>query len=129
MRKLVMPLLVIGSMLIFGWTTLAPCQAQSPIGLYGSWTSTQYPGSGGAIQVTDISASGDGAFTGRMFFTGSPCAVWAVFNGRMYGNSTSLAMNVGQCGPVEISLSRQGNQWVGTYRSAYPDTGVIRMAQ
>jgi hypothetical protein len=129
MRKSVMVLLVIASMLIFGWTTLAPSQAQSPIGLYGSWTSTQYPGSGGAIQVTDLTVSGDGALAGRMFFTGSPCAVWAVFSGRIYGDLASLAMNVGQCGPVEISLGRQGNQWVGTYQSAYPDTGVIRMVQ
>ena len=128
MRKSSILMLTLAGMLVFGWTTLSSSLAQSPIGLYGSWSSSQYPGSGGAIQLTDLSMSGD-VFEGRIFFTGSPCAVWAVFSGRLYGDTSLLSMQVGPCGLTEISLHRQGNQWIGTYRSAYPDVGVIQMRQ
>ena len=119
MRKSAMLMLALASMSAFGWTTASPSRAQSPIGMYGSWSSTQYAGSGGLIQLTDLSMSGD-VFEGRIFFTGSPCAVWAVFSGRLYGDTSLLSMQVGPCGLTEISLHRQGNQWIGTYRSGLP---------
>ena len=128
MRKSAMLMLALVSMFAFGWTTVSSSRAQSPIGMYGSWSSTQYAGSGGLIQLTDLSMSGD-VFEGRIFFTGSPCAVWALFSGRLYGDTSLLSMQVGPCGLTEISLHRQGNQWIGTYRSAYPDVGVIQMRQ
>jgi hypothetical protein len=123
MRKSAMIVLVIAG--IFGFAATSP--AQSPIGLYGSWSSARFPGSGGEIQLTDIDVSADGVFVGRVFFTGSPCAVWANFSGRLYGDTATLSMVVGPCGLSEVTLQRQGAGWVGTYRSQYPDEGTVEM--
>jgi hypothetical protein len=112
-RKSAVILLAIVGIFGFAATSLA----QSPIGLYGRWSSARSPGSGGEIQLTDIAASDDGAFVGRAFFTGSPRAVWANFSGRLYGDTASLSMVVGPCGLSEVTLQRQGAGWVGTYRS------------
>jgi hypothetical protein len=123
MRKSAMILLAIAG--IFG--SAATSRAQSPIGLYGSWSSARFPGSGGQIQLADIDVSPDGAFVSRVFFTGSPCAVWANFSGRLYGDTATLSMVVGPCGLNEVTLQRQGPGWVGTYRSRYPDEGTVEM--
>jgi hypothetical protein len=39
-----------------------------------------------------------------VFFTGSPCAVWANFSGRLYGDTATLSMVVGPCGLSEVTL-------------------------
>ncbi len=101
--------------------------AQSPIGLYGTWSSVRYPGSGGQIRLADIVANAQGVFVGQVMFSGSPCANWANFSGRVIGNTATLSMYVGNCGLDEVTLHRQGNIWVGTYRAAYPDEGTVTM--
>jgi len=108
----------------------ATSRAQSPIGLYGHWSSARFPGSGGDIKLSDIVVSADGQFVGRVFFTGTPCAVWANFTGRLYGDTATLSMYVGNCGLDEVTLQRNGpGSWVGAYRSAYPDEGSVEMVQ
>ena len=104
-------------------------QSPSPIGLYGHWSSARYPGAGGDIKLGDIATSADGAFVGRVFFTGSPCAVWANFSGRLYGDTAVLSMYVGNCGLDEVTLQRRGGGWVGTYRAQYPDEGTVVMVE
>jgi len=116
MRKPVIALLVAAGMVGFA----GPSRAQSPIGLYGTWSSAMYPGSGGQVQLADIVVNAEGAFVGRVFFTGSPCAVWANFSGRVGGDTAMLSMYVGNCGLDEVTLHRQGNIWVGTYGRNIP---------
>jgi hypothetical protein len=105
----------------------APGFAQSPIGLYGTWSSLRYPGSGGQVKLADIAVNAEGAFVGRVFFTGSPCAMWANFSGRSFGDTVTLSMYVGACGLDVVTLHREGNIWVGTYRAQYPDEGTVTM--
>jgi hypothetical protein len=126
MRKALLVLLA--AMGILG-ATAGASRAQSPIGLYGTWSSSRFPGAGGQIQLADIVVNSDGTFVGRVFFTGSPCAAWGNFSGRLYGNSATLSMVVGNCGLDEVMLQRQGPGWVGTYRSQYPDEGTVVMTQ
>jgi hypothetical protein len=105
-------------------------RAQSPIGLYGSWSSSRFAGAGGQIQLSDIVTHPDGSFVGRVFFTGSPCATWGNFSGQVFGNTATLSMMVGNCGLDEVTLQRQGpGSWVGTYRSQFPDEGTVVMTQ
>jgi hypothetical protein len=80
---------------ICGFAAAGFAQSPSPIGLYGHWSSAHFPGAGGDIKLADIVVSADGAFVGRVFFTGSPCAVWGNFSGRLYGDTTMLSMIVG----------------------------------
>ncbi len=127
MKKLAMLFLGIGSAAAFSWAGMPQVRAQAPIGRYGTWSSTQYPGAGGQIQLTDLQISNDGTMQGRVFFTGSPCAQWAVFTGRANGNSAQFSMNVGSCGVSQIQLQWQGNAWTGTYVSQYPDAGIVQM--
>ena len=105
----------------------AASYAQSPIGLYGTWSSARYPGAGGQVQLKEIAVNAGGAFVGQVFFTGSPCAMWANFSGRIIGDTATLSMYVGNCGLDELTLHRQGNIWVGTYRAQYPDEGTVTM--
>jgi hypothetical protein len=127
MRKPAAILFLIG---LFGLPPAGSAFAQSPIGLYGQWSSSVFPGASGQIQLADIAVSGDGVFVGRVFFTGSPCAIWANFSGRLYGDTAVLSMYVGSCGLTEVTLHRVGNAaWSGSYRSAIPDAGMVQMVQ
>jgi hypothetical protein len=110
---------------IFGFA--AASVAQSPIGLYGTWSSARYPGSGGQVRLADIVVNAQGVFIGQVMFTGSPCANWANFSGRIVGDIATLSMYVGNCGLDEVTLHRQGAIWVGTYRAQYPDEGTVTM--
>jgi len=101
--------------------------AQSPIGLYGSWASSRYPGAGGQVQLREIVTNASGVFVGQVFFTGSPCAMWANFSGRVYGDTVVLSMYVGSCGLDVVTLHRSGPGWVGTYRAQYLDEGTVTM--
>jgi len=112
---------------ICGGVAEGRAQSPSPIGLYGHWSSARFPGSGGEIKLADIVVNGEGVFVGQVFFTGSPCAVWANFSGRIYGDTAMLSMTVGNCGLDEVTLHRRGPGWVGTYRSQYPDEGTVEM--
>jgi hypothetical protein len=125
MRKIVLGWLTLAAVL--GLAPAAVAQSPSPIGLYGHWSSARYPGAGGDLKLSDIAVSADGAFVGRVFFTGSPCAVWANFSGRIYGDTAVLSMYVGNCGLDEVTLHRQGPGWTGTYRAQYPDEGTVEM--
>jgi hypothetical protein len=126
-----MKLIVIVVLALAGLCGLAqPSRAQSPIGLYGHWSSARFPGTGGDVKLADIVVNASGAFVGRVFFTGTPCAVWANFSGRVEGDVATLSMYVGNCGLDEVTLRRSGpGNWVGTYRSAYPDAGTVEMVQ
>ena|ERR1700720_1521634 len=123
MRRIVTVLLA--AAIIFGFA--AAGRAQSPIGLYGTWSSLRYPGSGGQVQLRQIVVNAGGEFVGQVFFTGSPCANWANFSGRIFGDTATLSMYVGNCGLDEVTLHRQGAIWVGTYRAQYPDEGTVTM--
>jgi len=101
----------------------------NPFGRSGRWSSTAYPGAGGEIQLTDIAMIADGSMVGRILFSGSRCASWANFSGRVSGDSASLSMYVGQCGLTVATLKHVANGWVGSYRSQYPDSGVVQLAQ
>jgi len=105
----------------------ATSRAQSPIGLYGTWASTLHPGAGGRIQLADIVINGAGVFVGQVMFSGSPCANWANFSGRIVGDTATLSMYVGNCGLDVVTLHREGAVWVGTYRAQYPDAGTVTM--
>lgn len=127
MRAILVILAVAG---IFGVAPESRAQSPSPIGLYGHWSSARFPGAGGDIKLADIVVSADGAFVGQVFFTGSPCAVWANFSGRVYGDTATLSMYVGNCGLDEVTLQRRGpHSWVGTYRAQYPDEGTVEMVE
>jgi len=93
------------------------------------WSSTAYPGAGGEIHLTEIAMIADGSMVGRILFSGSRCASWANFSGRVSGDSASLSMYVGQCGLTVATLKHVANGWVGSYRSQYPDSGVVQLAQ
>lgn len=123
MRKITAALLVAAC--IFG--AAGTGRAQSPIGLYGSWSSARYPGAGGQVQLKDIVVNAAGVFVGQVFFTGSPCAMWANFSGRIVGDTATLSMYVGACGLDVVTLHRQGAAWVGTYVAQYPDQGTVTM--
>jgi hypothetical protein len=125
MRKAAAVLLVLLGTAVIAASSRA--QSPSPIGLYGHWSSARFPGGGGDIKLTDIVVNANGEFVGRVFFTGTPCAVWANFTGRLYGDTAVLSMVVGNCGLDEVALQRQGPGWVGTYRSQYPDEGTVQM--
>ena len=88
---------------------------------------TVLKGAGGQVQLKEIAVNAGGAFVGQVFFTGSPCAMWANFSGRIIGDTATLSMYVGNCGLDEVTLHRQGNIWVGTYRAQYPDEGTVTM--
>jgi hypothetical protein len=111
--------------------TQSPTQMlqQSPFGSYGRWSSTAYPGAGGEVQLTDIALIPDGTMVGRIFFSGSRCAAWANFSGRVDGEAVVLSMYVGQCGLTVATLRHVATGWAGTYRSQYPDAGVVQIAQ
>lgn len=126
MKKWAMLLLAVGSAAAFAWAGVPRAEAQAPLGRYGTWSSNQY-GSGGQIQLTNIQISSDGSMQGRIFFTGSPCALWADFSGRTYGNSAQFSMVVGPCGLTQVQLQWQGSAWVGTYISQFPDNGTVQM--
>jgi hypothetical protein len=104
-----------------------PGAAQNPFGAFGQWSSTAHPGAGGLIRFADVTVSADGALAGRVVFTGSPCAVAALFSGRVYGETAVLSMYVGQCGLTQVTLQRSGLGWSGTYRSQNPDSGVVQI--
>ena len=127
MSKLTNLLLMICGAAAVGGASIPQSQAQAPIGRYGTWSSSQYPGSGGQIQLTNIQIASDGTMQGRIFFTGSPCAQWADFGGRTYGNSAQFSMIVGPCGVTQVMLQWQGNAWIGSYISQYPDSGMVQM--
>jgi hypothetical protein len=127
MKKLATLILAIASASAVAWVGTMPGWAQAPMGLYGTWTSTMHPGAGGQIKMTDLQVGTDGGMAGRIFFTGSSCALWAVFSGHVEGNSAEFSMNVGPCGVTEVMLQWQGSAWVGTYTSQYPDAGVVQM--
>lgn len=120
-------LVLLGLIGIGGFAGASLAQGPSPIGLYGHWASARFPGAGGQIKLAAIAVNADGAFAGRVFFTGSPCAVWGDFTGRIIGDTAMLSMTVGNCGLDEVILHRQGPGWVGTYRSQYPDEGTVEM--
>ena len=123
MRRIVTALLALAGIAGFAAASLA----QSPIGLYGTWSSMRFPGSGGQVQLRQIVVNAEGAFVGQVFFTGSPCANWANFSGRIVGDTATLSMYVGACGLDVVTLHRQGAIWVGTYRAQYPDEGTVTM--
>jgi hypothetical protein len=128
MRKPGTILLVISALFVCGSITATASRAQNPpIGLYGSWSSSQHPGVAGRIQLADLKISGDGVMVGRVFFTGSACADWANFTGRVSGNLAVFSMIEGSCGLTQVTLQWQGNAWVGTYTSQYPDAGFVQM--
>ncbi len=106
-----------------------PSPVGNPFGRYGRWSSTAYPGAGGEIQLTDIAMIPDGSVVGRILFSGSRCASWANFSGRVSADSASLSMYVGQCGLTVATLKHVANGWAGSYRSQYPDTGVVQIVQ
>jgi hypothetical protein len=125
MRK---PAILILAVAALCWLGAAPGRAQAPpIGLYGTWTSTVHPGAGGQIKLTDLQVAGDGSMVGRIFFTGSPCAIWANFSGRSYGNAAQFSMIVGPCGLTTVMLQWQGAAWIGSYTSQFPDAGMVQM--
>jgi len=123
MRKIIAGLMTIACILGGAGTG----HAQSPIGLYGTWSSARYPGAGGQVQLKEIVVNAGGVFVGQVFFTGSPCAMWANFSGRIIGDTATLSMYVGSCGLDVVTLHRQGAAWVGTYRAQYPDEGTVTM--
>jgi hypothetical protein len=126
MRNIAIALLALAG--VFGFA--AASRAQSPIGLYGHWSSARFPCTGGDIKLTDIVVNPDGEFAGRVLFTGTPCAVWANFTGRVNGDIATLSMYIGNCGLDEVTLQRRGpGNWIGSYRSAYPDEGTVEMVQ
>jgi hypothetical protein len=124
MRKAAIVLLAVAG--IFGGAGAS--LAQSPIGLYGQWSSGRYPGVGGQVHLDSVVTNAAGEFVGRVSFSGSPCAGWANFSGRSMGNTVVLSMFVGNCGPDEVTLHRQGPGWVGTYRTNQ-DIGSVEMVQ
>src|SRR2546430_5407358 len=73
----------------------------------------------------DCDWSSDVCSSDLVFFRGSPCAVWANWSGRLYGDTATMSMVVGPCGLREVTLQREGPGWVGTYRSQYPDEGTV----
>jgi hypothetical protein len=123
MKSIVTGMLALAGIVGFAAASLA----QSPIGLYGTWSSARYPGSGGQIQLRQIVVNAQGVFVGQVFFTGSPCAMWANFSGRVVGDTAMLSMYIGNCGLDEVTLHRQGAIWVGSYRAQYPDEGTVTM--
>jgi hypothetical protein len=123
MRRIVTAVLALAGIAGFAAASLA----QSPIGLYGTWSSMRFPGSGGQVQLRQIVVNAEGVFVGQVFFTGSPCANWANFSGRIVGDTATLSMYVGACGLDVVTLHRQGAIWVGTYRAQYPDEGTVTM--
>ena len=124
MRKVATVLLAIAGVFGGGAASLA----QSPIGLYGTWSSGRYPGVGGQVHLDSVVTTAAGEFVGRVSFSGSPCADWANFSGRTMGDAVVLSMIVGNCGPDEVTLHRQGPRWIGTYRTPQ-DLGTVEMVQ
>jgi hypothetical protein len=121
-RRMAIALLTVAGILGFA----AASQAQSPIGLYGTWASGRYPGVGGQVHLDSVVVNAAGEFVGRVSFSGSPCADWANFSGRTMGDTVTLSMTVGNCGPDEVTLHREGPGWVGTYRTLQ-DVGTVMM--
>ncbi len=124
MRKAATVLLAIAAVFGGGAASLA----QSPIGLYGTWSSGRYPGVGGQVHLDSVVTNAAGEFVGRVSFSGSPCADWANFSGRTMGDAVVLSMIVGNCGPDAVTLHRQGSRWIGTYRTPQ-DLGTVEMVQ
>jgi len=124
MRKILAALLALTVMGSLATASLA----QSPIGLYGTWASSRFPGVGGQVHLDSVVTNAAGQFVGRVSFSGSPCADWANFSGRVMGDTVTLAMTIGACGPDEVELHRQGNVWIGTYRTLQ-DIGSVTMVQ
>jgi hypothetical protein len=122
MRRIVTGLFALAGVVGFAAASLA----QSPIGLYGTWSSARYPGVGGQVHLDSVVVNAAGEFVGRVSFSGSPCADWANFSGRTMGDITTLSMIVGNCGLDEVTLRREGNIWVGTYRTPQ-DVGSVTM--
>ena len=79
---------------------------QNPFGSHGRWASTTSPGAGGEIYLTDIAMIPDGIMVGKVLFTGSPCASWTNFSGRLTGQSAVLSMNMGRCGLTIATLQQ-----------------------
>jgi hypothetical protein len=50
-----------------------------------------------------------------------------VFSGHVEGNLARFLMIKGPCGMTRVMLQWQGDAWVGTYPSQYPDAGVVQM--
>jgi|SRR5580698_8955007 hypothetical protein len=124
MRKILFLLLA-----LVGFGLLAPASlAQSPIGLYGNWASSRYPGVGGQVHLDSVVTNAGGEFVGRVSFSGSPCAAWGNFQGRVVGDTVSLSMYVGVCGLDVVTLHRMGNTWVGAYQTPN-DAGTVTMVQ
>jgi hypothetical protein len=105
-----------------------PAFAQSPIGLYGTWASSRIPGAGGQVHLDSVVTNSAGEFVGRVSFSGSPCADWGNFQGRVMGDTVTLSMYVGACGLDVVNLHRMGNTWVGTYQTPN-DIGTVMMVQ
>jgi hypothetical protein len=124
MKKVATVLLAIAAVFSGGAASLA----QSPIGLYGTWSSGRYPGVGGQVHLDSVVTNAAGEFVGRVSFSGSPCADWANFSGRTMGDTVVLSMIVGNCGPDAVTLHRQGSRWIGTYRTPQ-DLGTVEMVQ
>jgi hypothetical protein len=124
MRKIVIALLAVAGICALAATSLA----QSPIGLYGTWASGRYPGVGGQVHLDSVVTNSAGEFVGRVSFSGSPCADWGQFSGRVTGNIVTLSMYVGACGLDVVTLHRGGNAWVGTYQTPN-DVGTVMMVQ
>jgi hypothetical protein len=102
--------------------------AQSPIGLYGTWSSGRFPGVGGQVHLDSVVGNANGEFAGRVSFSGSPCADWGNFQGQVMGDIVRLSMYVGACGLDVVTLHRMGNTWVGTYETPN-DIGSVTMVQ
>jgi hypothetical protein len=123
-RKILVALLALVGIGLLGTASLA----QSPIGLYGTWASGRYPGVGGQVHLDSVVTTAGGEFVGRVSFSGSPCADWGNFQGRVMGDTVSLSMYVGTCGLDVVTLHRMGNTWVGTYQTPN-DAGTVTMVQ
>src|ERR1700693_2789940 len=124
MRKIVIALLAVAGICVLAATS----PAQSPIGLYGTWASRRNPGVGGQAHPNSVATNSAGEFVGRVSFSGSPCADWGQFSGRVTGNIVTLSMYVGACGLDVVTLHREGNAWVGTYQTPN-DAGTVMMVQ
>ena len=72
MRKILIVLLALAGIL----GGAAPGFAQSPIGLYGTWASVRYPGSGGQIRLADIVVNAGGALVVSQFEIGAGNFGW-----------------------------------------------------
>jgi len=111
MRRLVFLLPLVAALLLPGMAS-----AQFAYRFAGSWSSNRY-GAGGAVQMHDVQVAPDGVITGQILFSGSPCGHWAPFNGRYFGETASIGMDLGPpCGFVQINLQRSGPGWVGIYQ-------------